>query len=99
MGELICIAGGALRRGDEEAWMPLLTCGTAGMKAVLQADLGHPRRSSNFVTGGSAHQTLRNSRPPATLIHFSIQVRHPGGSKADYFGASGWQSPPGQILF
>jgi hypothetical protein len=35
MGELITKAGGALRRGAEEAEMPLLTSGTAGMKAFL----------------------------------------------------------------
>jgi hypothetical protein len=35
MGELITIAGGALRRGDEEAEKPLPTCGLEGMKAVL----------------------------------------------------------------
>jgi len=35
MGELITIAGGALRRDDEEADMPWLIEARPGMKAVL----------------------------------------------------------------
>jgi hypothetical protein len=55
-----------------------------------------------FVYWGSpASQTLRNSRPPASLIYigFPIQINEFVRLAADHLGVSGGRSPPVEIRF